>query len=156
MQTLMTQTPTNTQALKQTLVHSQVEATISKKTVLCLVMPAAERSLEHVISAERIAGVDLTAIKAFGVDIAGALKYLHGEKLVHGDFKPRNIVRIHGDWKLIDFDASVRVILHKLHTYDGLGTRALLIGTFLYHNFTVTIAGGRGTCEQVQQRVHPA
>ena len=71
MQTLMTQTPTNTQALKQTLVHSQVGATISnKKMVLCLVMPAAERSLEHVISAERIAGVDLKAIKAFGVDIA--------------------------------------------------------------------------------------
>jgi RIO-like serine/threonine protein kinase len=77
-------------------------------------MPAADRSLEHIISAERIAGVDLKAIKIFGAKIAGALKYLHDDKrdrgkLVHGDFKPRNIVRVDGDWRLIDFDASVQV-----------------------------------------------
>jgi RIO-like serine/threonine protein kinase len=79
-------------------------------------MPAAERSLEHVISAERIAGVDLKAIKAFGADIGEALQYLHQkqglrEGLVHGDFKPRNVVRINGDWKLIDFDAAVQVAI---------------------------------------------
>ena len=77
----------------------------------CLVMPAAERSLEHIISAERIAGVDRDAIKRFGADIGSALQYLHDQKLVHADFKPRNIVRTSdGDYKLIDFDAAVKVL----------------------------------------------
>jgi serine/threonine protein kinase len=77
---------------------------------LCLVMPAAERSLQHIIDAERIAGHDLSKILFFAKDISKALNYLHSEqKLVHADFKPRNIVRINGDYKLIDFDAAVKV-----------------------------------------------
>jgi serine/threonine protein kinase len=87
---------------------------------LCLVMTAAERSLDQIISAERIAGLDVTAIKAFGMDIGRALQYLHGQNVVHGDFKPRNIVRMHGVFKLIDFDASVRV-------------PTKICQTFLYH-----------------------
>ncbi len=80
---------------------------------LCLVMPAAERSLQHIIDAERIAGHDLSKIVFFSKDIGKALNYLHSEhKLVHADFKPRNIIRIGGDYKLIDFDAAV-----KVHTY---------------------------------------
>ena len=77
---------------------------------LCLVMPAAERSLQHIIDAERIAGHDLSKILFFAKDIGKALNYLHSEQnLVHADFKPRNIVRIDGDYKLIDFDAAVKV-----------------------------------------------
>jgi serine/threonine protein kinase len=79
-------------------------------------MPLAERSLEHVISAERIAGIELDKIRYFATKIGKALAYLHQEQgLVHADIKPRNIVRIGGDlkvigdWKLIDFDAAVRV-----------------------------------------------
>ena len=78
---------------------------------LCLVMPAAERSLQHIIDAERIAGHDLSKILFFAKDIGTALNYLHSseQKLVHADFKPRNIVRIGGHYKLIDFDAAVKV-----------------------------------------------
>jgi serine/threonine protein kinase len=73
-------------------------------------MPLAERSLEHIISAERIAGRELDKIRYFAKDIGKALAYLHQDRqLVHADFKPRNIVRIGGDWKLIDFDAAVQV-----------------------------------------------
>jgi serine/threonine protein kinase len=80
-------------------------------------MPAAERSLEHCISAERIAGLDLDKIRTFGKEIGKALAHLHSKEqgLVHGDFKPRNIVRIHGCWKLIDFDAAVKVPATTMH-----------------------------------------
>jgi serine/threonine protein kinase len=100
----------------QLLRHHEIEApgggggAIERQ--LCLVMPLAERSLEHIISAERIAGRELDKIRYFAKDIGKALAYLHQERrLVHADFKPRNIVRIGGDWKLIDFDAAMQVDL---------------------------------------------
>ncbi len=74
---------------------------------LCLVMPAAERSLQHIIDTERI---NLNKVVCFAKDIGEALHYLHSDrKMVHADFKPRNIVRIGLDYKLIDFDAAVKV-----------------------------------------------
>jgi hypothetical protein len=73
-----------------------------------LVMPRGERSLHQIIDSERIAGKDLDNIYAYGKDMAMALEHLHsGHRIVHGDFKPRNVVRINGHLKLIDFDASV-------------------------------------------------
>jgi thiamine kinase-like enzyme len=99
----------------QLLRHHDIEAVgmggVGFKRQLCLVMPLAERSLEHAISAERIAGRDLKKIRAFANDIGDALAYLYKaeRQLVHADCKPRNIVRIQGAWKLIDFDATVQV-----------------------------------------------
>jgi serine/threonine protein kinase len=99
----------------QLLRHHDIETVgvrgVGFKRQLCLVMPLAERSLEHAISAERIAGRDLKKIRAFANDVGDALAYLHKaeRQLVHADFKPRNIVRIQGDWKLIDLDATVQV-----------------------------------------------
>jgi hypothetical protein len=50
-------------------------------------MPAADRSLEHNISAERIAGVDIYKIRHFANGIGKALLHLHRDKgLVHADF----------------------------------------------------------------------
>lgn len=36
--------------------------------------------------------------------LIGALKYLHGKKIVHGDIKPDNILVVQGKVKLIDYD----------------------------------------------------
>jgi serine/threonine protein kinase len=95
-------------------------------------MPAADRSLEHIISAERIAGVDIDKIRHFANGIGKALLHLHRDKgLVHADFKPRNIVRMHSEWKLIDFDAAVQVCLNYQHL--GLySLQQILSFTFIF------------------------
>jgi serine/threonine protein kinase/Ran GTPase-activating protein (RanGAP) involved in mRNA processing and transport len=84
------------------------EKDVDGKHYLCIVMHQGERSLDVIIREERIAGHDINAITFFANDIAKALQHLHSHphRTVHADFKPRNIVRIHGDYKLIDFDAS--------------------------------------------------
>jgi serine/threonine protein kinase len=95
-------------------------------------MPAADRSLEHIISAERIAGVDISKIRHFATGIGKALLHLHRDKgLVHADLKPRNIVRMHSEWKLIDFDATVQVLIifpacHSLSLAHNLCTSVIL------------------------------
>jgi len=75
----------------------------------CIVMPRGERNLDDIIRNERIAGHDIDAIRFFAIDIAKALAHLHNKNIVHLDFKPRNIVRSHGRYKLIDFDASTNI-----------------------------------------------
>ena len=75
----------------------------------CIVMPRGERNLDIIIRNERIAGHDIHAIIFFAVDIAKSLAHLHSKNIVHLDFKPRNIVRSHGRYKLIDFDASTNI-----------------------------------------------
>jgi hypothetical protein len=85
-----------------------------------LSMPQGERSLENVIAAERLAGIDTKNAIGASLQVAHALRSLHSKNLVHCDLKPRNIVRLaicNGDNKdnmekaytLIDLDASASV-----------------------------------------------
>ncbi|KAM0921590.1 hypothetical protein ACQ4PT_006771 [Festuca glaucescens] len=62
-------------------------------------------------------GLDERAIRAYAADIAAGLAYLHGESVVHGDVKARNVViGADGRAKLADFgcarscDASEKII----------------------------------------------
>jgi serine/threonine protein kinase len=71
-----------------------------------LVMPCADRNLHGVISDERFAGYDPEKARLVAKDVANALRHMHDNGLVHGDIKPRNIVRIDESWKLIDLDAA--------------------------------------------------
>jgi len=73
----------------------------------CLVMPAADRTLQRVMAHERISGREWDIIKITCSQILKALDHLHSNGLVHGDIKPLNIVRVNGKYKLIDLDASV-------------------------------------------------
>ena len=77
----------------------------------CLVMPRGGRNLHQIIEAEGIAGADLAKIVVIAKDVAETLQYLHSNSVIHGDFKPRNIVRFADRMKLIDFNASVAMSL---------------------------------------------
>ncbi|KAF0719332.1 Aste57867_1116 [Aphanomyces stellatus] len=71
-----------------------------------LVMPAADRSLEDIYVNERPDG---NRTKQLLHQVGLALHYLHDRGLVHGDLKKRNVVRVHDQLKLIDFDATVPI-----------------------------------------------
>jgi serine/threonine protein kinase len=75
-----------------------------------LVMPAADRNLKDIIDKEDIAlNCKLEAIKRICKDVLNALNVLHASGVIHGDVKPRNLVRFGADYKIIDFDASCRI-----------------------------------------------
>jgi serine/threonine protein kinase len=76
----------------------------------CIVMPAADRSLTEIISSERVAGRDWQQVKVISSQIAEALKHMHGKKMIHGDIKPLNIMRVGHRMKLIDLDASASTV----------------------------------------------
>lgn len=69
-----------------------------------LAMEAGDRSLAAVVAAERPSLDVPQLVRA----LARALAHVHTEGWVHGDIKPRNVVRVGGLYKLIDFDAAVR------------------------------------------------
>ena len=70
----------------------------------CIIMPAADRTLDAIFRSER---PDMTHVRAIMEEIAHALKHLHDDKkIIHGDLKMLNILRVDGRIRLIDFDAA--------------------------------------------------
>lgn len=59
-------------------------------------MPLAQRSLHEIIQQERLASAPIGTISYVLLQIARALAKLHSDNYVHGDIKPRNIVRMEG------------------------------------------------------------
>jgi serine/threonine protein kinase len=76
-----------------------------------LVMPAADRNLRAIMDNERI--TEAGVIKAMFHEILNCAKFMHERSYIHGDLKPRNVMRIHRDHKrlimLIDLDASASI-----------------------------------------------
>eukprot|EP00873_Tetraselmis_striata_P023821 jgi/Tetstr1/444085/TSEL_003323.t2 len=72
----------------------------------CIVMDRAVGTLDAALTHERFAGHNWVRVRDIGSSIGEALKHLHKRGIVHGDFKPLNVVRVGMDWKLIDLDAS--------------------------------------------------
>jgi hypothetical protein len=72
-----------------------------------LVMPAADRNLRAIMDNERI--TNQVVIKNMFHRISECVKYMHDRGFIHGDLKPRNVVRFDGLLKIIDFDASAQI-----------------------------------------------
>jgi hypothetical protein len=69
-------------------------------------MPCAECSLFGAISKEHFAGIDQFTVVTTARSLAKCIQHVHSLGIAHCDLKPRNFVRIGGNWKLIDFDAA--------------------------------------------------
>ncbi len=78
-----------------------------------LVMPAADRNLRDIMDKERITSSDV--IKTIFHEILKCVKFMHERGYIHGDLKPRNLMRVVVDSKrhilLIDLDASAATSL---------------------------------------------
>jgi len=72
-----------------------------------LIMPAADRNLRIIMDNERITKREV--IKGMFQQILNCVKFIHERGYIHGDLKPRNIMRILHHLKLIDFDASAQI-----------------------------------------------
>jgi ankyrin repeat protein/serine/threonine protein kinase len=85
----------------------------------CIIMPAARRNLLQILEAENLCNKE-TDIKRIFCDLVHCVSHLHVNGLLHGDIKPRNIMRTNeGKVILIDMDSSSRIgreFIHKCST----------------------------------------
>ena len=86
--------------------HRQILASGLGSHPYLLVMPAGDRCLSAIIDHEReVDGWNDEVIRCTR-QLATALAYIHDRGCIHGDLKPRNIVRVGKNYMLIDMDAS--------------------------------------------------
>ena len=77
----------------------------------------------HVEKIGRGKGLPVEESREIALQIATALKELHGNDIVHRDLKPQNVLSIGGDWKLADFGISKnRVAVMTQKTFQQYGT----------------------------------
>ena len=74
-------------------------------------MPAAVMDLTDMLAHDRVAGNELAVVTDTVRQVGGHLLYMHATmRRIHGDLKPRNIVKIWLEdekrWILIDLDAT--------------------------------------------------
>ena len=87
------------------VVHLIREHTVDR----ILLMPNCECSLEHALYAENFAGRSVDYVRVTATQLVMALLHIHSLGVVHCDVKAKNICRLNGTWKLIDFDAAAPV-----------------------------------------------
>jgi serine/threonine protein kinase len=73
-----------------------------------LVFPAGDRPLSAVIDHERETKDWEEEVRSCAAALSVGLAHLHSRGVIHGDVKPRNVVRVGRRYKLIDLDASTR------------------------------------------------
>ena len=110
---------------RATHVHD-LAADLMNQYPFALCMERADRNLLEIISNERLADDELGSIRYKVVEIAQCLAILHDASIIHGDVKPRNIVRTTGNAiKLIDFDMAFKPVFPSLAPSDGPSSSGL-------------------------------
>lgn len=79
---------------------------VEAESMYCLVMPLADRNLFVAMKQERFAGRDIITSTRIFRNLVDCTLHVHSKGIVHADIKPMNVVRIDGEFKLIDLDAA--------------------------------------------------
>ena len=75
-----------------------------------IAMSLADRNLNEIVTnGELVDQTDMHFIRNAVVDIARCLSHLHSRNFIHGDLKPKNIMRSEGSFLLIDLDGSAEI-----------------------------------------------
>lgn len=91
-------------------VNQDAAVDIVKKYPYALLLQKADRSLLEIIANERLAAEPLHIVRNVALKLGRGLMSLHSRGIVHGDVKPRNVVRTEGsELRFIDFDMSFSV-----------------------------------------------
>eukprot|EP00041_Stephanoeca_diplocostata_P036739 m.1352541 g.1352541 ORF g.1352541 m.1352541 type:complete len:2329 (-) comp24925_c2_seq3:262-7248(-) len=103
-------TPTAKRKRKGTSVHSIAQKYMSEYPY-CICMPQAGRTLHGLIQEERLSGSPMPVLRHCMQSVATCLLRIHQDGMVHGDVKPRNVVRVGEghEMRLIDFDMSFHI-----------------------------------------------
>jgi serine/threonine protein kinase len=72
-------------------------------------MPLADRNLNEIIASERLAEEPLDVIRQSSRKLLKLIEDLHDSGVIHGDVKPKNVVRVDRQLMLIDLDMSITV-----------------------------------------------
>eukprot|EP01030_Chromulinospumella_sphaerica_P034340 gene34340-biopygen9396 len=79
------------------------------ESMFAIALPLADRNLFVATKQERFAGKDWDTVKYVCKDLLNAVAHVHSKGIIHADLKPLNLVRVGGDWRLIDFDAACHI-----------------------------------------------
>ena len=75
-----------------------------------IVMPVGDRNLNEIVTnGELIDQKDLYFIRSAVEQITRDLEHLHSRGYIHGDLKPKNIIRSDGSFLLIDLDGGAQI-----------------------------------------------
>jgi serine/threonine protein kinase len=87
---------------------TQLELFGFKSYPYVLVMPQCNRDLDEIISKE-LDTADIDTIHSLVAKIAKCVQHMHSKGFIHGDLKPKNIMRANDKLLLIDLDASAEI-----------------------------------------------
>lgn len=119
-----------------------------------IVMPAAQRNLMVVLVQERVTVQDL--VRMFR-SILQCLAHMHRQGRLHADVKPLNIVRMEsGEWRLVDLDATVRMLVEYIGVKTSTGYEDEGVGRASEGRaFEANPHTPRAPCSSAAQPIHP-
>lgn len=86
-----------------------IARTFMEEFPYAICMPMAQRSLNEIISQEQLSSYLMIHTRHILLQIGNAINALHRDGIIHGDVKPRNVVRMdENQFMLIDLDMAIR------------------------------------------------
>lgn len=96
-----------------------------------LVLELAQMTLQNYLDQNKNEQRDPAVCKQYSTDIINGVHYLHSQRQLHGDLKPRNILIVNGTAKLADF-GSVKDLYRTNTKGEAAEKLSFALGTIMY------------------------